>query len=62
MAVDWVAFIEAARKHKWWDFQTYTLITHSMTDAGVSKELQEGITYGFQAYVVAHPHPEMPKP
>jgi alanyl-tRNA synthetase len=59
MAVDWVAFIESARKHKWWDYQTYALITHSMTDAGISRELRESITSGFQAYVVTYPHPLM---
>ena len=59
MAVDWVAFIEAARRNKWWDFQTYDVIRYGMEDAGLSHAMQTAIKKRFQLYVMAHPHPLM---
>ena len=38
MPVSWVDFIEAARKNKWWDFQTIEVITHALEDAQVASK------------------------
>ena len=59
MAVDWPAFIEAARKNKRWDYQTYDDICHAMIDAMLPKEMQEAIKLRFQRYVLQYPHPDM---
>ena len=59
MAVDWVAFIEAARRNGWWDFQTYDVIRYGMEDAGLPREMQSAIIERFQLYVLAYPHPMM---
>ena len=59
MRVEWPSFIEAARKNKWWDYQTYEALCHALEDAGVDKNVQEGIRRGFQKYVLANPHPLM---
>lgn len=60
MAVDWVAFIEAARKNKWWDFQTYEAIDHAMVDAMITKDSRKAILDRFKLYVLRVPHPVMP--
>lgn len=59
MAVDWVAFIEAARKNNWWDYQTYEVICHAMEDASISREMQAEILLRFKLYVMANEHPKM---
>lgn len=59
MAVDWVAFIEAARKNNWWDYQTYDVLCHAMEDAAVPREMQAEIRLRFQRYVMANEHPKM---
>jgi alanyl-tRNA synthetase len=38
MPISWVDFIEAARKNKWWDFQTIEVITHALEDAQVASK------------------------
>ena len=55
LTVDWVGFIEEARKNKWWDFQTYEVITHALEDAMFPKPYIEGVKARFQAYVLANP-------
>jgi alanyl-tRNA synthetase len=59
MAVDWVAFIEAARRNQWWDYQTYETICHAMVDAALPREMQAAIRLRFQRYVMANEHPKM---
>jgi alanyl-tRNA synthetase len=59
MAVDWVGFIETARRNNWWDYQTYEVICHGMEDAGLPKEMQSAIRTRFQKYVLLHQHPKM---
>ena len=54
-AVDWVAFIETARRNKWWDFQTYEVICHAMEDAMLPKTMQAEIKVRFKAYVLKYP-------
>jgi alanyl-tRNA synthetase len=59
MAVDWAAFIEAARANKWWDFQTYEMLCHGMEDAELPRDMQAAIKQRFQRYVLANRHPAM---
>lgn len=56
--VDWVAFIEAARRSDWWDFQTLNVIEHAMTDAELPKDMQIAIVERFKLYVISNPHPK----
>ena len=41
--VDWISFIDAARKNKWWDFQTLPVIAQCTSDAGYTQEEQDAI-------------------
>jgi alanyl-tRNA synthetase len=59
MAVDWVAFIEAARRNGWWDFQIYDLVSHAMQDASIPKKTQDAICSRIKLYVLSYPHPRM---
>lgn len=59
MAVDWVAYLEAARDNKRWDYQTYEDICHAMVDAELPLDMQAAIKKRFQIYVMKNPHPAM---
>lgn len=59
IVIDWVGFIEAARKNNWWDFQTYDVILDALRDALCDNELIDGIKLRFQMYVMNNPHPKM---
>lgn len=59
MAVDWPAFIEAARRNGWWDFQTHGVFLHGLEDSGVGKEYVAACNLRFKRYVVAYPHPKL---
>ena len=59
LAVDWVEFIETARKNKWWDFQTYELLMHAMVDAALPEDFRRAVESRFKTYVVRNPHPMM---
>lgn len=48
--VDWVAFIDAARRNKWWDFQTYEVICHAMEDSMLPKCMQSAIKERIRLY------------
>ena len=61
MAVDWVDFIEAARRNKWWDFQIYETVDHALIDAMIEKETRSSILSRLKSYVVCVPHPLMAK-
>lgn len=61
IAVDWVGFIEAARKNEWWDFQTYEFIQHALVDAEIPLEEREQIILRFKWYVLQNEHPKMLK-
>lgn len=59
MAVDWVAFIEAARARGWWDFQTYDVISHALVDAQIPRPTSAAILDRFKRYALSNPHPKM---
>ncbi|HXU93370.1 MAG TPA: hypothetical protein VFP33_06910 [Gallionella sp.] len=58
LAIEWVGFIEEARRNKWWDFQTLEVITHAMQDAMLPRDMQSAILDQFKLYVLNNPHPE----
>jgi alanyl-tRNA synthetase len=58
-AVDWVGFIQEARRNGWWDIQTYETLTHAMQDAELPRRMQVEIAQRFQEYVLKHPHPKV---
>lgn len=60
-AIDWVAFIEAARRGGWWDYQTFEATSHAMVDAMLPLNMQASILQRFKLYVLANPHPRMTK-
>ena len=53
--IDWVSFIEQARKNKWWDFQTYEEIENSLNDAGIDKQFSEEILNRIKLYILTNP-------
>lgn len=55
--IDWVGFIEAARAHGWWDYQTLDMISEAFTDSGVWADLRTEIEARLKRYVVLKPHP-----
>lgn len=59
MVIDWVDFVECARRNKWWDFRTYAVMLEVLQDSGIPKETQQGIIHRFKLYVVNNPHPMM---
>lgn len=59
LSVDWAAFIEAARREDWWDYQLYEAVCHAMVDAEIPRAMQAAIRQRFQRYVVTYPHPRM---
>lgn len=59
LAVDWPGFIEAAREHGWWDFQTEEALFPALDDAEVFAEYREAVKLRFKAYVLKNRHPAM---
>ena len=58
-AVEWIRFIEAAREHGWWDFQTYALLTAARDDLPEHRRLLDEIIQRFKVYVMANTHPRL---
>lgn len=56
-AIEWAGFIEAARRNKRWDYQTYEELQHALADAEVDKDVAKAIIDRFKVYVIANPHP-----
>jgi alanyl-tRNA synthetase len=59
MAINWVEFIETARKSKWWDFQTIEQMEHALIDAGCDDEYRTAVIQRAKLYILNHPHPGM---
>ena len=57
--VDWIGFIDTARKNKWWDFQTLPVIAQCTSDAGYTQEEQDAIITRLKIYVTNNEHPEL---
>lgn len=53
MAVDWVAFVEAARKDGRWDYQTYADVKHGLADAEVRADYAEAVCARLQQYIMS---------
>lgn len=52
--VNWVEFIDTARRNKWWDFQTLEAITDALEDAGYVRSDIHHITLRVKAYMLAN--------
>jgi alanyl-tRNA synthetase len=59
LKIRWISFIEAARRNKWWDFQTYEVLEHALQDAGCERDYTHQVMQRFKQYVVTYKHPEM---
>lgn len=57
--IEWVSFIEQARKNGWWDYQTLEVVSQSLNDAGIEKSIVDGIIERFKLYVLNNPHLNM---
>lgn len=58
LKVDWVEFIEEARKNKWWDFQTIDVIEQALTDADVDRGVRDAILLRTKIYMLEIPFPK----
>lgn len=55
LAIGWVDFIEAARSNKWYDFQTYEVVSHALEDAMLPKDYIEEVKKRFKLYISKNP-------
>ena len=55
MNVDWVQFIETARKNKWFDFQTMDSISNALLDARISRRRSRIILACMKQYILDNP-------
>jgi hypothetical protein len=53
LAIDWVEFVERARKNLWTDQQIYRVVSQGLVDAEIDKNIQEGICSRLRTYM--HP-------
>ena len=52
LSVEWLGFVNAARRNGWKDYQTFTVIEHALQDAGLTAEMKQGITDGIRRYML----------
>lgn len=57
--VDWVDFINCARRNKWWDFKTLDAITFVLQDVIPDKHEVEEIITRMKVYIINTPHPNL---
>lgn len=59
MKIDWVGFVNEARKNEWWDFQIIEVVEQALTDATVD-QLHIGHILGrMRYYMLVNRHPAM---
>lgn len=51
LAINWIEFISQARKNLWTDHQIHRIICHSLVDAEVAPEIQDGIKTRLELYL-----------
>jgi len=49
--IDWISFVQEARKNKWYDFQTVKAIESSLQESGVDRTLVDGIMLRMKHYM-----------
>lgn len=59
LKIDWVGFIDEARKNQWWDFQTIEAVEQALVDATVDRLHIEHILARMRAYMLIKRHPAM---
>lgn len=57
--VDWVGFVDEARKNEWWDFQTLEAVENALVDATIQRTVSACILNGLKFYMLQSPHPAM---
>lgn len=57
--VDWVGFVEEARKNGWWDFQTLEAVENALVDATIPRTVTACILSGIKCYISRNRHPAM---
>jgi alanyl-tRNA synthetase len=59
MKVDWVGFVDEARKNEWWDFQTLDVVENALSESTVDRNTTAHIIDGIKRYMLQQPHPAM---
>ena len=59
MMIDWIGFINAARKSGWWDFQAIEAIEEAFADSQAWADKRTIIMLKIKAYVMAVAHPRL---
>ncbi|MNF14802.1 hypothetical protein D3C80_2171530 [compost metagenome] len=59
MKIDWVGFVDEARKNEWWDFQTLEVVENALVDALIPRNIVTGILTGIKHYMFNNRHPAM---
>jgi alanyl-tRNA synthetase len=57
--IDWVSYIEEARKQKRWDYQTYDELMYLQRELREYRDYLHEVIQRFKVYVMKNPHPEM---
>lgn len=53
--IDWIQFIEQARRNKFWDFQILDMITNAIQDAGLDPDYIHGVVERTKLYMLQNP-------
>jgi len=59
LKIDWVGFIDEARKNEWWDFQIVEAVEQAMVEAVVERRVIEAILLRMRVYMLDNRHPAM---
>lgn len=59
LILDWSAFIGAARRNGWWDYQTIEAVETGLTDAGIAPNTIKEIVTRMRLYMMTFRHPAM---
>ena len=59
LKIDWVGFIEEARKNEWWDFQIIEAVEQALVDATIDRHSCDQILKRMRAYMLTNRHPAM---
>ena len=59
MKIDWVGFVDEARKNEWWDFQTLDVVENALSESTVARDIAVNVVIGIKRYMLQQPHPAM---
>jgi alanyl-tRNA synthetase len=59
LKIDWVGFVDEARKNEWWDFQTLEAVENALIESTVNRDIVVNTVIGLKRYMLQQPHPAM---